>query len=79
MYTYVYVYNIYTFYFISLESTYHTLIKKIVQAKEHLCITHRHRRECGHGQREGGSGRGGGGQRGENGKICNSVNNKNKV
>ena len=24
-------------------------------AKEHICITHRHRQQCGDGQREGGT------------------------
>ena len=36
--------------------------------------------KVGDGQREGGWGLGGGGQRGKgNGDICNSVKNKNKV
>ena len=48
-------------------------------AKEHICITHRHRQWCGDGQREGewgwvevGKGAG------KNGDICNSVDDKNK-
>lgn len=38
-------------------------------AKEQICIAHGHRKQCGDGQREGV----------ENGDICNSANNKNKV
>ena len=45
-------------------------------AKQHICMTHRHRQQCGDGQRAGG-----GGQRQGvgNGDTCNSANNKNKV
>ena len=42
-------------------------------------LDHRHRLQSGDGPREGVRGLGGGGQRGGNGKTCNSVNNKNKV
>ena len=42
-------------------------------------MTHRHRQQCGDGQREVGEGMGGVGQRGGTGDICNSVDNKNKV
>ena len=38
--------------------------------------TYGHRQQCGDGQREGGAG--GGGQRGGDTDICNSVNNRNK-
>ena len=41
-------------------------------AKEHICTTHRHRPQCGDGQREVGAGRGGGGQRG-GGEMGTSV------
>lgn len=48
--------------------------------REHMCITHRPRKQCGDGQREGHWGPSGGGQRGGgNGDIYNNVNNKNKV
>ena len=46
--------------------------------KEHICITCRHRQECGDGQREGGPGIDGGRQSAGYGDICNCVNNKNK-
>ena len=42
------------------------------------CVNHRHRQQCGDGQREGGAGAAGGKGRGDGG-ICNSVNNKNKI
>ena len=52
-------------------------------AKELICITCRHRQQFGDGQRGGqgevgGGEMGGGWQKGENGDICNGVNNKNK-
>ena len=50
-------------------------------AKAHVCVTHRHRQQCGDGQREGGMvGLGGGEPRmgWGHGDICSSVNNKNK-
>ena len=48
-------------------------------AKEHACVTHGHRQQCGDGH----SGRGSRGLEeegkwGENGDICNCVNNKMK-
>ena len=48
-------------------------------AKEHICTTHRHRQQCGDGQKEGGAGLGGVRRSGGNVDICYSVNNKNKV
>ena len=49
-------------------------------AKEHICINHRNRQQCGDGQREGSGERLGKGGKGEQqGEICNSINNKNKV
>ena len=47
--------------------------------RQRTCMTHRHRQQCGDGQREVGEGMGGVGQRGGTGDICNSVDNKNKV
>ena len=47
-------------------------------AKDHICMTHGHRQQCGNSQREGGQGLGGGGQRRGNGDICNSVNSEHK-
>ena len=47
-------------------------------SKGHICLTHRHRQQCGDGQRERGWGWGEVGKGGGNGDICNSVNNKNK-
>ena len=44
-------------------------------AKEHICITHRHRQQCGDGQREEGEV----GKGCENRDICKSVDNKNTV
>ena len=51
------------------------------ESEESACVPHR--QQCGDGQREGGWGLGGSGQRrgagsGQSGDICNSVNNKNK-
>ena len=49
--------------------------------KEHICINHGHRQQCGDSQREWGGGWWlGGGTQGwvGNGDICNSINNKNK-
>ena len=48
------------------------------EAKEHICVTHRHRQQCDDGQRRGEQGLGGGGQSGGNGDSCNSGSNKNK-
>ena len=51
-------------------------------AKEHICITQRHRQRCGNGQEEGRRWRGKGGEVGkgeEHGEICNSVHNKGKA
>ena len=48
--------------------------------KEHVCLTHRHRQQCGDGQRDRGRGSGRKEQRGTMWGylcICNSVNNKN--
>ena len=53
-------------------------LNKAQLAKEHRCIIHGHRQQCGDGQREGGGGWRGRGPRVENGDIYNSVNNKNK-
>ena len=39
---------------------------------------HRHRQQCGVGQKEGEAGLGEVGKEGENGGICNSVNNESK-
>ena len=50
----------------------------LTRAKEHICMTRRHRQQCGGGQREGEGELGTGGQRGGNGGICNYINNKNK-
>ena len=50
----------------------------MIICKEHVCVTHRHRQQCGGGQREGGQALGTGGQKGGSGDICTSVNNKNK-
>ena len=47
-------------------------------AKEHRCITHRHRQQCGDGRREEGWGLGGSRQEGGKWALCNSINNKNK-
>ena len=44
--------------------------------KEHICVTHRHRQQCGEGQGEGGCGLGRDRQSGRGGNICNNVNNK---
>ena len=44
--------------------------------KEHVCMTHRHRQQCGGGQREGGGAKSGEKEREEKWGICNSVNNK---
>ena len=47
-------------------------------AVEHICITHRHRQQCGDGQRKGELEAGGGAKWGGYGDICNNVNNKNE-
>ena len=51
-----------------------------LSSKEHICITQRHRKQCGDGQREAGERSGWREAKGENGDICNSatVNNKEK-
>ena len=46
---------------------------------EWISMTHRHRQQCGDGQREGRWGLAEGGPIRGNGDICNSANNKNKV
>ena len=49
-------------------------------AKEHVCMTHRHRQQCGDGLREGGNEdwvKVGKGRR--KGTSANSVSNKNKI
>ena len=48
-------------------------------AKGHMDITHRHRQLCGDRQRDRSWGISGGGQREENGHICNSVNDFKKI
>ena len=48
-------------------------------AKQHICITHRHRQQRDNSQREGRKGWGGVRQRGRKEDICSSVNNKIKV
>ena len=49
-------------------------------AKKRICVAHRHKQQCGDGQREGwGRGWVEVGKGGENGDVCNSVNNKIKV
>ena len=47
-------------------------------AKQHICITHRHRQHCGDGQRGKGVGAEWRRAHGENEDISNSVNNKDK-
>ena len=53
-------------------------ILRIFLAKEHICTTHRHRQQYADDQRERGGGWVEVGRQGEDGDICNSVNNKNK-
>ena len=55
--------------------------KMKVLTKEHIFITHRHRPQCGDGQRGGWEAKVGQemGKQGEKGDICNSVNNKNEL
>lgn len=50
-------------------------LKKL--AKEHICLVHGHGQQCGNSQREGDRGWTQVEKVGENGNICNSVNNNN--